>query len=209
MSNSFKINDLSIRYAREFFNEAWMNERSIEVALGRYFLDRFDYMAAGSDPANPVLEVGCVLPYYGHEKHQIIDLCDEHSRNTKVNALDFDYTDRNVLSISTLEHMHKKEYANGSDEDGVTCLKKIIGSAKNWLITFPTQYNDALTAYLQTHPEVTRLIMRRINWKNEYVKHHDCNDFSIPFGHSDRPIPPGWWNNSNGCVIVTNLPELL
>lgn len=53
------------------------------------------------------------------------------------------------------------------------------------------------------------MILRRINWKNEYVKHADNNDFSIPFGHSDRPIPDGWWNNANGIVVVTNLKELL
>lgn len=217
MSNTFHINDLSLRYARSAFNDAWQNERSVEVALGHWFLDRFaptqvttgrvgdDHTVRGQ----PVLEVGCVMPYYGRALHDVIDLCDEHPVSKKANALDYEYTGRNVLCLSTIEHMHKKEYSNGSDLDGVTCLRKILTSASNYLITFPTQYNDALTDYMKTHPEVPRLILRRTNWKNEYVKHHDSNDFSIPFGHSDRPIPEGWWNNANGVVVVTNLPELL
>lgn len=213
MSNTFKINDIELKYARESHNDAWQNERSVEVALGRYFLDRFDPNARhnekNGDTIRSSLEVGCVMPYYGIEGHEVIDLCDEHRASKKANALDYDYTGRNVLCLSTIEHMHKKEYSNGSDEDGVTCLKKILTSAHRYLITFPTQYNEALTAYLSTHPEVPRFILRRINWKNEYVKHENGNDFSIPFGHSDRPIPAGWWNNANGVVVVTNLGELL
>lgn len=216
MSNTFQINDLSLRYAREMFNDAWSNERSVEVALGRWFLDRFPtpkarQIASGmmQGPGLPVLEVGCVMPYYGRATHEIIDLADEHPSSRKVNALDMDYAGRNVLAISTLEHMHTREYSNGSDMDGVTCLTKILTSATNYCITFPTQYNDGLTAYLQANPSVPRIILRRINWKNEYVVHADRNDFSIPFGHSDRPIPDGWWNNANGIVVVTNLKELL
>lgn len=211
--NTFQINEVKIRYAREWFNEAYQNERSVEVALGRWFLDRFKWQVgegAGSLTfGHPVLEVGCVMPYYGRDTHNVVDLADEHPKSRKANALDLDYTGRNVLCLSTIEHMHCKEYSNGSDEDGVTCLKRIVSQAANYLITFPTQYNEALTAYMSTHPEVSRLILRRVNWKNEYVKHADSNDFSIPFGHSDRPIPEGWWNNSNGVVMVTNLRELL
>lgn len=203
--NTFKINDVEIRYAREFFNEAFQNERSVEVALGRWFLNRINAF----NFVEPVLEVGAVMPYYGSEDHEIIDLADLHPKSKKVNALDYDYTGRNVLSISTIEHMHKKEYDNGSDLDGVTCLKKIIGSAANYLVTFPTGYNDGLNEYLTTHPEVPRFILKRINWKNEYLKHYNPNDLTIPYGHSDRPIPQGYFNNANGVCVVTNIKELL
>lgn len=220
MSNHFQINSLSFRYARYAHNEAWANERSVEVALGEWFLDQYPGIAGfdhiGSNGVRnsligrqPVLEVGAVMPYYGRDTHETIDLADDHPKSRKANAIGYDYTGRNVLSISTLEHMHRTEYANGSDLDGVTCLKQIVSAANRYLITFPTQYNVGLREYLSTHPEVPRLILRRTNWKNEYVKHHDSNDFSIPFGHSDKPIPEGYWNNANGLVCVTNLPELL
>ncbi len=166
MSTTFQINDLSFRYARESFNRAWENERSVEVALGRYFLSRFDRSArdnAGFALGGPVLEVGAVMPYYGSEAHQIIDLCDLHPKSQKINALDFDYTNRNVLCLSTIEHMHTKEYSNGSDYDSITFLNKVLTSASNYLITFPTQYNEFLTHYMQTTPIIPRLILRRIN----------------------------------------------
>lgn len=197
--NTFKINQVELRYAREFFNESYQNERSIEVALGRYFLSRFDN----------VLEVGCVLPYYGNDQHEIFDLADEHPKSKKINALDYDYTGRNVLSISTIEHMMTKEYNNGSDHDAITFLTKVLTSAKNFCITGAIGYNSFLDDYMKTHPEVPRFIMRRINWKNEWVKHENSNDFSFPFGHSDRPIPEGFFNNSNAVCVMTNIPELL
>jgi hypothetical protein len=196
----FKINDVSLPYAREAFNEAWKNERSVEVSLGRWFLNKFN---------GNVLEVGAVMPYYGHIEHEIIDLADEHPKSRKINALDFNYDGRNVLSISTLEHMHMKEYSNGSDQDGADCLKKIVARASNYLITFPTEYNRGLIDLLKRSQDIPRLIMKRINWKNEYVKHYNSNDLEIPFGHSDRPIPVGYFNNANGVCVVTNLKELL
>lgn len=198
--NTFKINDVELRYAREFFNEAYKNERSLEVAIGRYFLSRF---------GEKTLEVGAVLPYYGNDSHEIIDLADEHPKSKKLNALNFDYKGRDVLSISTIEHMMTKEYGNGSDQDAITFLNKVLTDASNYLITWGVGYNPFLDEYMKTHPEVPRLIMKRINWKNEYVKHSDSNDFSFPFGHSDRPIPAGFFNNANGVCIITNLKELL
>lgn len=198
--NTFKINDIELRYAREFFNEAYKNERSLEVSIGRYFLSKF---------GNETLEVGAVLPYYGNDAHEIIDLADEHPKSKKLNAIDLDYTGKNVLSISTIEHMSTKEYGNGSDQDCITFLNKVLSGASNYLITWGIGYNPVLDEYIKTHPEIPRLIMKRVNWKNEYEKHGDSNDFSFPFGHSDRPIPAGYFNNANGVCIVTNLKELL
>jgi hypothetical protein len=197
--NQFQINDIRLRYAREFFNEAYQNERSIEVAIGRWFLDKF---------GDTTLEVGAVIPYYGRENHEIADLADLHPKSKKLNALDIDYAGRNVLSISTIEHMMTKEYGNGSDQDSITFLNKVLTNASSYLITWGLGYNPFLDAYMKSHPEIQHLIMRRINWKNEYVK-GDPLDFNVPFGHSDRPIPAGYFNNANAVCIVTNLKELL
>jgi hypothetical protein len=198
--NTFTIGTVTTRYERAYFNEAYRNERSLEVAIGRWVLQRF---------GGNVLEVGAVMPYYDSDvKHDIIDLADEHPKSRKVNALDHDYTGLNVLSISTIEHMHRKEYSNGSDNDSITFLTKVLTSASSHCITFPTGYNPHLDAYMKAHPEIKHTIMRRINWKNEWVK-GDPLDFDVPFGHSDKPIPAGYFNNANAVVVVTNIPELL
>lgn len=199
MSNTFQINSLSFRYAREFFNDAWQNERSLEVSLGRYFLSKF----------NNVLEVGAVLPYYGSDLHEIIDLADEHPKSRKVNALGYPYAGRNVLSISTIEHMSSREYGNTSDQDSIEFLKQVVAGASTYMITWGIGYNPQLDAYVKAHPEIPRIIMRRTNWKNEWSNHLDTNDFSFPFGHSDKPIPQGFFNNANAVCVITNIPEFL
>ena len=222
MSNTFQINSVSFRYAREAFNEAYKNERSMEVALGRWFLKRFpsisDEFSIGSPVDKdagllpPVLEVGAVMPYYGHADHEIIDLADAHPRSRKINALDADYTGRNVLCLSTIEHMMKREYNNGSDDDSITFLTRVISQASRWLVTVPIGYNPFIDAHVKGHPEIARTYVKRISWKNEWIHVRDVDAagiWSTPFGHSDRPIPPGFFNNANAICIVTNLPELL
>jgi hypothetical protein len=197
--NTFKINDVELRYKRVFFNEAYQNERSIEVAIGEWFLDKHK---------GDVLEIGAVMPYYGAENHEIVDLADDHPKSKKENALNVVYTGRNVLCISTIEHMMTKEYNNGSDQDSITFLNKVLTNASSYLITWGLGYNPFLDAHMKSHPEIQHLIMRRVNWKNEYVK-GDPLDFDVPFGHSDKPIPTGYFNNANAVCIVTNLKELL
>lgn len=198
--NTFQAGNLTLRYVREHFNEAFQNERSIEVALGRWFVERH---------AGKVLEVGAVLPYYDADvKHRVVDLADLHPKSEKLNALDLDYTGLNVLSISTIEHMMVKEYDNGSDEDSITFLTSVLTNASSYLITWGLGYNPHLDAYMKAHPDIPHLIMRRVNWKNEYAK-GDPLDFDVPFGHSDKPIPAGYFNNANAVCVVTNLKELL
>lgn len=197
--NTFDVGSVTLQYRRAFFNEAYRNERSIEVALGEWYVRRF---------GGKVLEVGAVLPYYGEVAHDVIDLCDEHPKSRKVNALDQDYTGLNVLSISTIEHMMKKEYDNGSDQDSITFLTKVLTTAPSYCITWGLGYNPHLDAYMASHPDIPHLIMRRVNWKNEYAK-GDPLDFNVPFGHSDKPIPAGYFNNANAVCVVTNLKELL
>ena len=199
MNNHFTIGKLSLRYCREFFNEAYSNERSVEVALGRWFLGRFD----------PIIEVGAVLPYYGNDKHEIVDLTDTHPASRKADGLRLDYKGRNVLSISTVEHMNGKEFGNQSDEDCVTFLKKVVAEADNYLITWGVGYNPVLDRFVR-ESNVPHAILKRTNWKNEYVQIEGAEDaWKMPFGHSDRPIPKGFFNNANGVVVLTNVAQLI
>src|SRR5690349_144134 len=122
MSNSFKIGQLELAYCRATNNRAWENERSIEVPLGEWFLNKFGLN---------VVEVGSVMLNYGWDMHIMVDLSDPHPKVLKYNALDLNYTDRDVLSISTVEHMMKREYDNGSDEDSINLIKMVTEQAKN------------------------------------------------------------------------------
>lgn len=187
-------------YCRQQYNEAFKNERSVEIPLGRYFLQKF----------NDTLEVGAVLPYYGNDSHTIIDLTDAHPKSQKFNALDYNYINRNVLSISTIEHMMKREYNNGSDEDSINFLKKVVSSAKNYLITWGVSYNEFLDEYIKNHTEIPRFILRRVNQNNEWEIDSNNNNFNYLFGHYDgKHFPVAPFNNANAICVVTNLTELL
>jgi len=191
----FKVGTVELNYFDHPNNVTYQNERRVEIPLGAYFLSKF--------PA--ATEVGCVLPHYGWDKHEIIDLTDTHPKNIRANALHWDYKGKDVFSISTLEHFMTREYANGSNDDSIICLNKIIAEAKNYLVTFPTCYNEFLHGYIKTssHP---RRLLKRINIENHWeVTTEDFVDFE--FGHRDFRVPDGVFNNANAIWIVTNLPE--
>jgi hypothetical protein len=222
MSNTFTAGSVSLRYAREYHNEAYQNERSIEVALGRWFLSRFPAppnglvsMTPPHAPVSAVIEVGCVMPYYTDARdirHDVTDLTDPHSASRKVDALKLDYAGRNVLCISTIEHLNGHEFGNQSDEDGITLLKRITSQASAYLVTWGIGYNPVLDAWVKAQPQsaAPRTFMRRTNWKNEYQQEPESDAlWATQFGHSDRPPIPGGFNNANCVVLVTNVPELL
>ncbi len=201
MNSKFKLGSIELPYCYHEHNSSFRNERKVEVPLGAYFLDKFN---------NDVFEVGCVMPHYGRGEHTIIDLTDNHPRNIKANALHWDYTGKNVLSISTIEHFMTREYGNGSNEDSITCLSKIVTEAKNYLITFPTCYNEFLHQHMKSNAFIPRVMLKRINQnENEWEQYFDFDNVDIEFGHWDGRNPDGKFNNANAEFIVTNLPELL
>ena len=199
MSDTFKIGQLNLNYCRATYNKSYENERSIEIPLGEYFLKKFN---------NDVAEVGAVMPYYGWDSHIIVDLTDTHPKSYKKNALECNYDGFNVLSLSTVEHMMKREYNNGSDEDSINFIKIVVKQAENYLITFPCCYNEFLDAYIK-ESDIPRVLIKRINQGNEWVQDFDLKNMNYLFGHKDGRSPDGVFNNSNCNVIVTNLPEIL
>lgn len=196
----FYVGDLELEYERSNYNSAWGNERSIEVPLGKWFLNKF---------GNESMEIGCVMPYYGLENHNIYDLCDTHPKNKKENALNLEYYNKNVLSLSTIEHLQKAEYNNGSNEDALRLLVKIIEDSDHFLITFPTTYHPLLDKFLMYHPEIPRVIMKRLNWENTWVVEDNSFNFNFLFGHRDGRYPDGQYNNANAVCVVTNCKELI
>ena len=195
----YQIGQLQIPYCRATYNKAYSNERVVEVGLGGYFLFRF---------GDSVVEVGSVMMNYGWDAHTIIDLSDTHPKVLRINALEVNYRDLNVLSISTIEHMMRREYNNGSNQDSITVLNSITTSAKNYLITFPCCYNEFLDEYMKIS-KIPRSYLKRISHDNRWEQELKPETFDYPFGHGDRKIPDGYYNNANGLFVVTNLPEIL
>ncbi len=202
-TNFFRIGHLTIEYHRGDYNSARTNERSIEVPIGQWFIKK---MNSGFN--HGVVEVGAVLCHYGCNDHPIIDLTEKGDKIINANALDYDYIDKNVVSLSTIEHMMKREYNNGSDKDSIDFLNKVIREASNFLISFPVDYNEFLDVYVKDS-NIPRVLMKRMNYLNEWEQEFDINKFNYFFGHRNGRFPDGRFNNANACVFVTNQKELL
>lgn len=120
-----------------------MTERAIEMAVVKEWLKKIK---------ENVTEVGAVTPYYFSSK-KINDICDPYDPHKKVNnkcsMFDLDLTNKNVLSISTVEHIASGDYGVkiNKNEDAVKGLEKIINESKNCLISVPTGINKLLDDY--------------------------------------------------------------
>lgn len=187
----FRINDCVFPYFSHPYNDAGTNERTVEVPLGEFFINNFGY---------GITEVGAVMGYYGFNCGEVIDSHDTLPGVIKANAVyDIDYTNKNVLSISTVEHFKSNEYSNTNDNDSIVFLEKIISTTKNYLITWPLGYNSILDDYVK-NSKINYFIMKRISIDNKWVK-----DETKSFSHLyDSPF-----EKANGICCVTNLESLL
>jgi hypothetical protein len=120
-----------------------MYERCLEMAIAKIWLEK---------NKENVLEIGAVSPYYFNNfTHDVCDPADEHSKvNLKTSMFNLDLRNKNVLSISTIEHIGTGEYGVAVDknESSILALEKILRESKKCLITFPVGVNKDLEQYV-------------------------------------------------------------
>jgi len=124
-----------VTYFNHAYNTTIMNERCMEIPLALDFIEQHgDYV-----------EVGAVLPYYGYDADIVIDPFDEKGTDSRRLA-ECDLTGKNVVCISTLEHIGKAEYGNQeiNTHEAFEGLMQIINQADNYFITIPIGYNTPL-----------------------------------------------------------------
>lgn len=193
------------------YNSAHLNERAIEVPIGKWFLDRYPNL----------IELGAVLPYYYECIHSVYDLNDEYKHSLKIDFshLDLDFTGKDVLSISTIEHVGFNDYSKapflGSPEmplsmkyrydkcrwgEGFKCIEKIMAEAANFLITIPLGFNPTIDEMLGLLDESKYFVIKRINkgnlWRLDLDKSLNYK-YGSPF------------KNANALCVITNNKELL
>ena len=121
-----------------------MTERGLEIFLARKTIEKWG-------GTTRCIEVGAVTPYYfPGEISDILDFWDKHELvNHHKDIFDFDYTGYNVISISTIEHVGRDEYAGAPKQVGnsVDALNKILNECAHCLITWPIGYNQMLDRY--------------------------------------------------------------
>lgn len=122
------------------------SERAIEVPLAIDFLSHIEVV-------EPVVELGCVLPYYILKKanHVTYDLADSHPENIKkdIRRLSDDELKGCVIAISTLEHIGTGEYSiEAGDVSAADVLSRILANAARYFITFPLGCNPSLDGFV-------------------------------------------------------------
>lgn len=130
---SFTYKDKEFLYVDKPHNATRDNERGVELALAKLFMDQYPDLT----------EIGAVTPYYYPATHEVIDLTDPHPRAKNIDASGMDVKERNILAISTVEHFGKGR--------AIPFIEDVILHAHKYLITFPLGYNDELDNYKSPH----------------------------------------------------------
>ena len=127
-------------------NDVRTTERTVEIAIALDFLSRCN---------DEIIEIGAVTPYYipGIIKY-VVDPTDKHALVSHHTSLfDFDIKGKNILSISTIEHIGKNDYGGVSaHENAIKALNMILRKSLRCLITFPFGYNRDLDEYVMHSP---------------------------------------------------------
>jgi len=140
------------------YNGTLNNERCVEITLGRRFL---------SELSNNVIEIGAVMPYYMKIFHNVYDPHDQHLLSQKKYAEEVDILNKNVLSISTIEHFGNTNsfgnFFNSQDKDASQrYIDRLLQQAATFFISIP----------IGAHPPLDRFIQKKLNKFNwfSYVK---------------------------------------
>ena len=126
-----------------FTHDVRMSERGVEVSLMKSWIDEIN---------SDVVEIGAVSPYYFSDSRivEVIDPADRHIKVTRhCSVFDVDLNGKNVLCISTLEHIGTGEYGLEEKENPINALNKILQESNHCLISFPYGYNEELDGWVE------------------------------------------------------------
>jgi hypothetical protein len=177
------------------YESARTTERSVELALAFRWLKLI---------AGRVIEVGAVLPYYADQGMElskidrIIDPSDRHPGVTdRCSLFEYDFCGKNVLSISTLEHVGTGDYDLPA-EDCIHACERLVCDSAACFITVPLGYNPKLDGHLYSAdwPMTTMTVIHRSPTFNDWKTTTDRSLIGkISYG-------PAW---ANGIVIIERL----
>jgi hypothetical protein len=189
---TFSFNGRSYRYFQHRYNDAWRNERTIEVPIVRHFLSQA--------PDGRTLEIGNVLSHYGRIRHEVLDKYEQWPGvlNEDVVELKGEPAYDKIISISTFEHVGRDEQREQPEKvrfalERVHAVLKQGGRA---CLTFPVGWNRELDRLTDVRSPLlgTLSFMRRASFWN---RREECSWDMIREARVNRPYPC-----ANGVVIA-------
>lgn len=162
-----------------------MTERSVELALAKEYIDKC---------ADDVIEIGAVTPYYFFDDKlcEIIDPTDCHKRVTRKSLFDCDLRGKNVLSISTVEHIGTSDYGMNEQKTVIDAIEKILEESDSCLITAPMGYNSLLDRWVEKNKQNVRVSVLKRSINNHWDEITDEDYIAIEY-------TPLW---ANGLVVI-------
>lgn len=208
-------------------NSPRFNERTIEVALGLWFLQRRMASLYAAGGGEVPVEVGNVLASYWPPGDrifgrmlpwQVLDLMD-----TGQDATYASFSNASVLSISTIEHIgYDNEGADRAEgvsiggglknleawvrgwDAGPMLLKRIMSESSEFLITFPVGFNPHLDVVVSQTPSLSKFarIARRVDALNRWEVDH-TGSFAYKYDFRDT-----YSSEHIGYIYDERLPEI-
>jgi len=129
-------------------NTTLINERGIEIPLGIRYMNEVGMR-------NNLIEVGCVMPFYGYSEHLIIDQFEKNNPSGEVlniDAMTFDFIGKDILCLSTIEHVGKTDYDNEdvNPQKAIDMLDKFTDESRSMIVSWGTGYHLELDEYVKS-----------------------------------------------------------
>jgi hypothetical protein len=161
----FRGQELPYAFAR--YNNSFLNERTVEIAIANHFL-------AGR--GGRLLEFGNVLGHYGYTGHTVVDKYEVIPGVLNVDIVDFvpQQPFDTVVAISTLEHVGWDERPRAPEKvlRAVDAVRGCLAEGGRGLVTIPVGYNERIDAGLRDgevkFPQESWLV--RTNQRNDWVE---------------------------------------
>jgi hypothetical protein len=167
----FVFKNREFEYFIHHYNDTQRTERAVEIPLLKMYKDKIDQF----------IEIGCVSPYYFPVTHTVYDLTDKHPACTNLDADKIDLDNKNILSISTIEHFGAGDYGNQKETNKASkFLEKILNLECTYLVSWPLGYNLELDEFVFLNVKTAAYISRDNNdlltWKQKTFNELDETD---------------------------------
>ncbi|HEX4611305.1 MAG TPA: hypothetical protein VH092_24140 [Urbifossiella sp.] len=190
---TFRLGGLELPYFHHHYNcgpyAATASERTVELAIADHWL--------GRAPADKLIEVGAVTPYYWPGRvTRVADPADTHSRVTDRAGIEaLDLTGAAVLSLSTFEHIGSGEYGLPPDPAALRgAVDKLTREAAAFLLTVPAGYTPHADAAFFADPPagVNAYYLVRHPVPPYWREVKTPAEARRAYGPAASPIPGGW-----------------
>jgi hypothetical protein len=172
------------------YNNPTHSERNVELPIAFWFLKHFEHELPN------VVEVGEVTPFYRRSKHLVVDPGAEKPGTVKKDATEVDYDGKNLLSISTIEHIGTTDYGQKADPPRLSLVLRKMLASKHYLITFALGYNPQLEELVK---DERYFVIERIaptKWRQSESRNLKGFKYHSP------------WYAGNAVCVLTNLDHL-